>query len=347
MLQAPVFLPKISMKRPVLCLADTLLLSGYLKAEELQALTEAWSNLITLLNPDLLLMDYSPTAALAASNLSCRTIMVGNSFWQPVPGNPIRSWLLDQSQVELTQRQEQMAVNTINQVLKARAAAPIQYLGDLFTVDRTIITTPPEFDLYGDIRQDALYHCKSGAPGIQKPVEFGTGSQPRVLAYLKPGHPQFDLIIKGLSLSDANVYVTCPQADPKRLEPLRSEQFNFSVQPVQLASAMAQAALFISHGNGGSTLESILAGTPVLSLPIQLEQLLTSQTVNQLHIGETITKVESPQHIANTVNRMLASKDLKKQTVDYAQRSADLTRISLGEFVADHCEQIMRTADAG
>ncbi|MEE2733205.1 MAG: hypothetical protein VYA55_20470 [Pseudomonadota bacterium] len=341
LLQAPVFLPKIRMQRPVLSLADTLLLSGYLHAEELTGLTRAWTNLIELAEPDLLLMDYSPTAALAARHLPCKKIMVGAGFWQPVPGHPIRSWLTDPSQAGAAQQSEQRVVHTINQVLGERGQPPIQYIADLFAVERTIINTPPEFDLYGDIRQDGLYYHKSGAPGVDKPVQFGPGPQPKILAYLKPGHPQFDAIVEGLSHCNGNVYIACPRGDEKRLAAHQSEHFRFSVEPVQLAAAMAQADLFIGHGNSGTTLESILSGTPMLVLPIQLEQLLTAQTLHQLKLGQIVTKVESAKQFTRVVNDTLGATELRQNAQAYAQQHAALSKVTLGQAVANQCDELL------
>ena len=341
LLQAPVFLPKIKMQRPVMSLADTLLLSGYLKQEELSGLTEAWINLIQLVDPAVLVMDYSPTAALAASSFPCKKIIVGSGFWQPVPGHPIRNWITDPSQVELAKRQEQLVVNTINEVLTSLQQPNINYIADLFVADRTIINTPPEFDYYGDLREDGLYHGKSGTPGINQPVQFGASTRPKVLAYLKPGHPQFDFIIKGLALSNANVFIACPRCDPKRLSPFQSEHFNFSVEPVQLADAMTAADLFVGHGNSGSTQESVLSGTPMIALPIQLEQLATAQSLHQLKLGHTLPRVDSAQQFAKVVNTALASRELKQNAEDYAKKRAHIMEQSLADVVANECNVLL------
>lgn len=344
LLQAPVFLPKITMQRPVICLADTLLLSGYLKTEELQGLVEAWHNLISLVNPAVLIMDYSPTAALAARLLPCRKIIMGSGFAQPAPGHPIRNWHPHQAQSEVVQRQEPIVVETINQVLSKLNQPNIKLLSDLFVAERTIITTPPEFDLYADLRQDAIYHCKMSVPGIEQSVQFKPCDRPRVLAYLKSGHPQFDLILQGLAASGANVFVACPRSDPKQLAPYESDHFSFSVEPVQLAQAMPEAQLFISHGNYGATMESLLYGTPVMALPIQLEQLLTAQILDKLEIGRMLHKVDSAQQVATAINAALSSDTLRNNTRSYADKHAHLISMSLGERIADECDALLNTA---
>ena len=166
------FLPKIKMQRPIVCLPDALLLSGYLKTVELQGLLQAWTNLINILNPSVLIMDYSPTAALAARNHPCRKIHVGTGYQQPVAGKPIKDWHPHQAQPELLQRQEDMVLATINQVLAIQHQDPLAQLSDIYAADYTLITTPPEFDLYADRRDGARYQSQIGPGSLEASVQF-------------------------------------------------------------------------------------------------------------------------------------------------------------------------------
>src|SRR5687767_11394773 len=68
-LQAPVFLPRLRLSRQLVCLADTLQLSGYEHSNALLPLVQAWQSLLALLKADVLVFDHAPTALLAASNL--------------------------------------------------------------------------------------------------------------------------------------------------------------------------------------------------------------------------------------------------------------------------------------
>ncbi|HVL00691.1 MAG TPA: hypothetical protein VM553_12805, partial [Dongiaceae bacterium] len=89
LVQAPVWLPRITMQRPIACLPDTLLLNGYLEPDPLHALVRSWQSLISLVKPDLLICDYSPTAMLAGHASGLPQILVGTGFSEPAPGGPV------------------------------------------------------------------------------------------------------------------------------------------------------------------------------------------------------------------------------------------------------------------
>src|SRR5690606_15930682 len=92
LLQAPVWLPMMKMQRPIACLADTLLLSGYLETDPLHCLVIAWQALVKQVKPDLVIFDYSPTAMLAMLDQTFPKMLVGSGFADPVPGHPIADW---------------------------------------------------------------------------------------------------------------------------------------------------------------------------------------------------------------------------------------------------------------
>ncbi|HBO95702.1 MAG: hypothetical protein CMK83_25410 [Pseudomonadales bacterium] len=342
--QAPVFLPKIKMQRPIVCLPDALLLSGYLKTVELQGLLQAWTNLINILNPSVLIMDYSPTAALAARNHPCRKIHVGTGYQQPVAGKPIKDWHPHQAQPELLQRQEDMVLATINQVLAIQHQDPLAQLSDIYAADYTLITTPPEFDLYADRRDGARYQSQIGPGSLEASVQFKPSQRPKVLAYLKPGHPRFTDLLRGLASCNGNVFVACPQASEQQLQPLLSEHFQYSTEPVHLAGAMAQADLFVGHGNAGTTMECLLSGTPMIALPILLEQLLTCQKVDELGLGRMIERIDSAQQVTDAVNGALADSELQQRTQQYAMRYQHLSKRTLGELVTELCGELTQRA---
>lgn len=346
--QAPVFLAKIAMQRPIVCLADSLLLSGYLKAEELCGILSAWQNLIRLVNPDIVILDYAPTAALAARDFPCRTISIGNGFADPVPGQPIRDWHPFQPQTELVQRQEARVVDTINQVMAIQGKNTVQFISDLYDTDRTLIMMPPEFDLYGETRTEGQYLCQKDHDLSLPSAKFGPAAGPKVLAYLKPAHPQLDLMLEGLANSPANVFVVCPQADPKKFKGLYGDSFRYSLELIQLMDAIAEADLFVGHGNAGSLIESLLVGVPVLALPIHLEQLLYGKTLEQLQLGKMIQRLESAHHLEDVLSDLLKDTHLKQRVGEYAADRQELTGQSLADYIVGECDEMVNpTKDVG
>jgi len=245
---------------------------------------------------------------------------------------------------EMLQRQEAMVVNTINSVLADHQQPRLQYLSDVYQVDSTVITVTPEFDLYGDLRSEARYLCQMEG-GEQFPkVQFSDHSQSRakVLAYLNPAHPQLDLIFQGLSqTNNIESFVVCPRCDPTKLAPFKSGHFRFSVEPVDLTAAIAQADVFINNGNAGSTMQSLLQATPVLALPIHLEHLLTSRKVEELGLGLMLQKLDSSTDLTKAIQELLNQQELKAKLQDYARRHQPLTSGNLGDLIATECDRLL------
>lgn len=101
-----------------------LLNMGYQDTEELGTLIEAWRNLLTLLQPDLLIFDHSPSAIIAARGMTIPQVTFGSGFFSPPPERPLplmADWrpLSDCQRVD----DEDKIVDTINMVL-SRWAAP-------------------------------------------------------------------------------------------------------------------------------------------------------------------------------------------------------------------------------
>src|SRR5690606_23904400 len=113
--------------------------------------------------------------------------------------------------------------------------------------------------------------------------------------------------LEALSRSNARTFIACPGGNPAQFQPLASERLAFSTNMVALEAAMPQADLFVGHGNMGSVNQSLLAGKPVIALPIQLEQLLTGKRLETLGLGRLVEKIESAQQLTGLIHAALGS----------------------------------------
>src|SRR5688572_7028593 len=256
LLQAPVWLPKVTMQRPIACLADSLLLLGYLEPDPLDCLVRAWRSLFDLVLPDLVIYDYSPTAMLAFSDKALPKIQVGSGFCDPVPGHPIADWRPYTSADHLVQLQEQRVLQVINKVRGRMGWPPLVCLADMFAADRVMIAGLREFDPYGAVRRGV--YCLASAHSSKPPVVFSE-ERPRVVVYLKPAYPQIRLLLNTLARCDAQVFIVCPMGPLELLRSVASERLRFTTELVDLPGAIAQADLFIGHGNAGTLREALVA----------------------------------------------------------------------------------------
>lgn len=338
LMQAPVWLPKISMQRPIACLADSLLLLGYLEPDPLHSLVRAWRALFDLVQPDLVVFDYSPTAQLALADKSVAKIQVGSGFCDPVPGHPIVDWRPYPSADQLVQRQEERVLQVVNEVRRRQDWPPLARLADLYKVDRVLITTLREFDPYGAVR--AASYCIAAPASKRSPVAFPPG-QPRVLVYLKPGYPQLNLLLPALARCGACVFIVCPMGPADQLRALVHERLQFTTEVVDLAGAMAEADLFIGHGNAGTLREALLAGTPALVLPIQLEQLLLGRKVQALGVGEIVERIESEAALIAKIQSLLQRRESFSRALSALQVLYPPPHLSVEQEVLAACGELL------
>jgi hypothetical protein len=338
LMQAPVWLPKITMQRPIACLADSLLLLGYLEPDPLDCLVRAWRSLFDLVQPDLVIFDYSPTAMLAFSDKHLPKIQVGTGFCDPVPGHPIADWRPYISTDQLVQRQEQRVLQVINEVRQRHQWSLLTRLADMFAVDRVLIAGLRDFDPYGAMRQGT--YCLASAPSGKPPVIFPQG-RPRLVVYLKPAYPQLDLLLRTLARCDAQVFVVCPMGPTELLRSVANERLHFTTELVDLAGAIAEADLFVGHGNAGTLREALVAGTPLLVLPIQLEQLLLGKKVQELGIGGLVERVESEEALVARIHDLLQRKESCQLAIAALLAQYPEPHVSMQEAVADACREFL------
>jgi hypothetical protein len=337
LMQAPVWLPKISMQRPIACQADSLLLLGYLEPDPLECLLLAWRALVEAVRPDMVIFDCSPTALLALRSYDMAKLVVGTGFAEPVPGAPLADWRPVPQDDGLVVRQENRVLSVINQVLQRRGEPSLCHLSDLFQVDATLISNPRELDIY-PLRSNGRY-CLGTAATVSNPLSFSAEGMPRIVAYLKHGHPGFAQLVAGLAQAHANVIAICPQAPPGSLEQWQSPQFQFTREVVDLPTLLAQADLFVGHGNSGSVRESLVAGTPVLVLPIQLEQLLTGQRIQALRVGQMLQGIQEARAVTETVEKMLRERETYRDAIQHLLQPYAKPYITMPEAVLEFCTE--------
>lgn len=341
LMQAPVWLPRITLQRPIACLPDTLLLNGYLEPDPLHALVRGWRSLFALVQPDLLLCDYSPTALLASHGSGLPRMQVGTGFSEPVAGGPITDWRPWPATDGLVARQEQRVLQTINTVLQRVGQAPLQQLSDLFAVDATFITTYPEFDLYPN-RTDATTYCITRNDQAFGPaVSWPAGTGPRIFAYLKRQHPQLPLLLEALSRCNARVFAACPDGDAALMQRFTGPSFTCSTQLVDLEAAVEEADLFVGHGNMGSVTQALRAGKPVVALPVHLEQLLTGRQLQQLKLGALVEKIDTVEALQAQLEQLASDPDLRRNASDFALRYQALAAPSVSRLMANSCTELL------
>lgn len=341
-LQAPVWLTPVHGLPPDLNFAETLYRFGFLRPDALLSMATAWRAVWNLLQPKLMIFDHAPTALLAARGFGTPRLVVGNSFAVPpraCPLPPYRWWEKMAGEHFRLAETEERTTRNCNSVLARLGAPAIAQLADLFAAEATYICARPKLDVYGE-RHEGNYIGPINSLDMGSDPVWPSGDEPAVFAYLKSDYRHLDAVLGAIKKSRARYLIYAgglPEQVRRRHE---SERVAFSATPVMMSEVITQCAAIICHA-GGMTDIALDHGKPVLLLPTQMEQTMTSHRVEALGAAVMLALDGNPATLPKLLKRLLDDDSLAARAADYAAQlsSADQS-LAVGRVV-EGCEALL------
>jgi UDP:flavonoid glycosyltransferase YjiC (YdhE family) len=283
-LQAPVWLHRaVGVPEVQVSLAEILLACGYLQAAHLDALVRGWLAAMALSKAQAVLVDYAPTALIAARIAGLPAASVGMGFWLPpdvAPIPPFRDW--EPLAPGRVAQAEAQVLGNVNAVLQAHGAAPLPRLAALFGGDLPLLCTWPETDHYPrTLAPGQRYLGPNFLPDAGQPPQWPAGEGPRVFAYLKAGHPDHAAVLQALDALGCRVACYLPEVCAGMAPPVRSPRIHYASGPLDMQQVLAGSELVVCHAGQATLAQALLAGVPMLLLPMQAEQFVLSRNVEQ------------------------------------------------------------------
>ena len=271
---------------------DVLRQNGWGDAPGLTDRIIAWSALLDQVRPDVMVTEAAPTALLAARGTSVRTAIIGTGWSVPPRAAPRPAFLHweEYAQDQLMQR-EAAVLAVANAALKATGRAPVSAFHQLLDVDATLLTTLPEIDHYDPRARFEPDHppfvglFNVGAFGAS--LSWSDSATFRVFAYLRPGAPVFDHMIKALAAlpPTADIIVAAPGAPDDLAGQLAPTPVRLVAGPVDHAPLMADCHLGISHASHGMAAAYVAAGIPQIGLANHTEQAMIAHALWRNNLG--------------------------------------------------------------
>jgi UDP:flavonoid glycosyltransferase YjiC (YdhE family) len=339
--QAPVWLHHTEgMPANHASLAEILLASGYLEVPCLAGLTAGWRALFGLLEPDLVVADHAPTALLAARTLHLPTSSLGAGFSGPPRDRPLpclRDW--EGVAPQRLARAEAHLLNVVNAVLEQHGAPELVHAARVLLGDEPLLCTWPEIDPYGRTAGDGHWLGPVGMPVGGAAPAWPPGAGPRVFACIEHDFPGHAALLQALVDEGCRVLCYVPEVAAGRAAPVLSPRIVHASQPVALEAALNGAALCVCHAGEGTVVQALLAGVPVLMLPMQLEQFLVARRVESWGGGINGARVKPDGDWRALVRSMLDDGKLRAATAAFAHRRGDRTALERAERVVDAIER--------
>jgi len=280
--------------------SDILHNAGWHSEPELRRLTTAWRELIDQVGPRLIVMDHSPTALLASQGMPLRRVLLSTGFSAPPDLTPFPNLLPVENPalLQASGRREGEILQRVNRFLEDSGSPPLDRLSQLFArVDRNLLATWPELDHYGARRGAEYVGVWTDTLG-ERP-EWPPGRGPKVFLYLKP-FPALDALLHMLGRSRLPVLAylsgAAPSASPQSIRVV--------ADPVDMIRAANACDLAVLNGGHGATAVMLLGGTPLLQVPLVLEQFHVARRVVEMGAGQ-IASPDSVEQIARGLERLL------------------------------------------
>jgi len=121
-----------------------------------------------------------------------------------------------------------------------------------------------------------------------KSPQWPTGDRKRIYAYLKP----FPTVADLLEILSAKKYPTLifPDGIKRKIqEKYQSETLRFTNERLNMAEVGQQCDLAILNAGHGTTCDILLAGKPIMALPLNAEQQLMAENIERLGAGMTVS----------------------------------------------------------
>lgn len=340
-LQAPT--PPDGAKRPIeppYTYAHLLYNCGFDGESALRLRARSWLTLFDYVRPDIVLLDHSPTALLALRATSLLRVPIGVGFSIPVDEYPLRSTRdFPPANPEKRRTDEDSVTRRINQVLDKIGGAPIDRIGQLFTdADDRFLATYQELDPHQDRPEVRYWGALARPAGWPPPWPEAAG--PRIFCYLKP-FPGISVLLGLLKEMAAPTVIVGDGLDPTFAERFGGANIRFEPAGIDIAAAARGCDAAILNANHGTTAMMLLAGKPVLMLPLTQEHFMTAVRVERLGAGIAVAS-NDVQELQASLQAVLNLANYRRRAEQFAARYAPRAAGEQMEAMVDRIEELLR-----
>ncbi len=310
---------------------------GFDRQQVLASRVGAWRRLISEIQPDFVLCDHSPTALLALRGSPIPRATIGTGFFCP-PESAFAEWPVPTppGYTRDLKADNQHVLNNVNSVLAQLTVPALKSLEQLFAeVDDEFLITVPELDHFTD-RQGSKYLGVLQTP-LGEPVEWPSQGRQRVFAYLK-NFPVLSRLVGSLRNSEYSTLMFI-DGPPEHVAGMQ-ETGNFCLlrQPASMTPVAKEADVGITNANHGTICDFLLAGKPLLLIPLTSEQYLLARRVEEAGLG-LMAAANDLKAINSCLKRSLADDSFRTAAAEFQQRytanSTDFVSNQIADRIAE------------
>ena len=259
-------------------LNDALSGAGLADRSAVQRLLIAWDAILERTQPDLVVADFSPLAALAARG-RIPLVLIGNGYTLPPHSMP-RFPLLHHLAPPVWS--EEQTLSAVNHAAQSLGRPTLDRLPQLFSADACLVQAFPILDPYNTQRTEALDGPSFDAP----PVAASAGAE-SIFAYLSSADPH-PSVFEALKPHAARLRTYAPALSDRQRAELGRLGARIDEAPPLLTDVLRQSRLVVHNGGSGVASEALAAGVPQLILSTHVEQNLTGEALERSRVAKLV-----------------------------------------------------------
>jgi UDP:flavonoid glycosyltransferase YjiC (YdhE family) len=305
---------------------------GFNRPRDLAATVATWDDLFATVNPNLVVAEHSPIACLAARG-RYPLIVAGTGFTAP----PAEMRLFPPFRAGIQPPAiHQRLLDSVNSLLTSRGQPTISHLPELLAGDRRAVFTLPHLDPYGPLRRDKLlgpYHGRitpRPSPAERSVYLYSRASEGRLYDMVE--------VLLGLDV-EITAFITGPDSIARRL--LENRGAMVFDRPPDLAQALGQANIAISHGGAGVVGAALMLGRAQVIAPIHVESEVTAARVEAAG-SAMVVEPFAKDNFRKAVETVLQVRMFHEHAAEIA---AEIARLDLPadplDDVAGLCEELL------
>ncbi|CAE7468737.1 unnamed protein product, partial [Symbiodinium sp. CCMP2456] len=264
--------------------SDVLHDCGYSLPARVTEAVGQWLRIIDELRPDRLLADYSPTAMLAARIRGVRTTVFGTGFTCPPDITPLPSLHEQVTEPHWAAEVEAAVLTSMNAALGAHGGRSLNYVAQLYAdADSQLLLTLPELDHYPNREQGEYVRPFGTLPATH--AAWPESSQgPRVFVYLR-NEPSTEPLLRGLAMKGITTIAYVYGLSRACVDALSGSSVRVYSNPIDLQPLLESCDVAVLNGGHVAACDLLLAGTPMLTIPLTLEQAATARRIRENGAG--------------------------------------------------------------
>ena len=330
--------PTIYENHPVKYFTDILYNIGWGEAKELRVLLYGWEQLYGQVRPDFVIHDHSPTAALRSQAEDIPHATLGTGFCSPPDESPnrlLRTWT--PAEPEKEQRTSAQLIENLNSLLPSRVQ--LNRPTEVYSrVTENFLTTFPELDHFGARAEAKYWGIPNATAGAR--FEWPGGNGPKMFAYLH-GDKSLPGVLQAIEKLNFPSLVYISGITKESVIPPLAANVRVVREQVDLAWAAQECSLGILNGSHGATAAFLLAGRPIIQLPIHLEQYLGAKRSVELGAALIVDRTK-PDDISSAMRRILTDPQFAIRADEFRDRYRNWSPGTQSELIVDRIEEILK-----